>query len=77
MLNKTIVTAAALAVAACANAQTVNPWPALARADLDFVYQTLRDDHPGAIDQENGAFRAWMDKGYAQACEWYAQQPPG
>jgi hypothetical protein len=44
-----------------------NPWSQLARTDLDFVYKTLQENHPAAIDQENPAFKAWLERGYGEA----------
>lgn len=57
----------ALLLAACSAAHAASPWAELAKADLDFVYQTVRADHPGMVDQDNPYFRAWAEKGYAQA----------
>lgn len=57
----------ALLLAACNAAQSASPWAELAKADLDFVYQTVRADHPGMVDQDNPYFRAWAETGYAQA----------
>lgn len=59
--------AGALLLAACSAAHAASPWAELAKADLDFVYQTVRADHPGMVDQDNPYFRAWAEKGYAQA----------
>lgn len=44
-----------------------NHWPALAKTDLDFVYQTIAANHPGAIDSQNPYFKEWMERGYAEA----------
>ena len=44
-----------------------NPWPQMARTDLDFVYKTLQDNHPGAIDKANPSFKQWMERGYTAA----------
>ncbi|WP_374583351.1 S41 family peptidase [Pseudoduganella sp.] len=57
----------ALLLAACSAAQAASPWADLAKADLDFVYQTVRADHPGMVDPDNPYFRAWAEQGYAQA----------
>ncbi|XLZ68255.1 S41 family peptidase [Massilia sp. SR12] len=57
----------ALLLAVCGAAHSASPWAELARADLDFVYQTVRADHPGMVDQANPYFRAWAEQGYAQA----------
>ncbi len=45
------------------------PWPAVAREDLAFVQASLRDNHPGAIDEENPDFRVWLEQGYRQALD--------
>lgn len=67
MLNKVLM-AALLAAAIPAHAGTYpNHWPSVARTDLDFMYHTLRDNHPGAIDQRNPYFKEWLEKGYAAA----------
>lgn len=44
-----------------------NHWPALARTDLDFIYRTLQENHPGAIDAQNPYFKKWMEQGIVQA----------
>jgi hypothetical protein len=56
----------AILIAATAQAQA-NPWPQMAKSDLDFVYKTLQENHPGAIDKENPAFKQWLERGYAAA----------
>lgn len=63
MLNKFLL---ATLIATTAQAQA-NPWPQMARSDLDFVYKTLQENHPGAIDKENPAFKEWLERGYAAA----------
>jgi len=68
-MHKIVLAAAVVSgslIAASAHAAP-NLWPALARADLDAVHQAIADNHPGVIDRENPAFKAWMDKGYAEA----------
>lgn len=45
---------------------STNPWQQLAKADLDFVYQTLKDNHPGVIDEQNPDFNLWLEQGYQQ-----------
>ncbi|MFL6657415.1 MAG: S41 family peptidase [Massilia sp.] len=39
----------------------------MARADLDFVHRTLQENHPGAIDSADPAFRRTMEEGYRVA----------
>ncbi|MDP4535775.1 S41 family peptidase [Alkalimonas collagenimarina] len=46
---------------------TANPWQQLAKTDLDFVYQNLKDNHPGVIDELNPGFNHWLEQGYQQA----------
>lgn len=54
-------------------ADTPSPWATLAQADLDFVQQSIRDNHPGPVDKENAYFRAWLERGYAEASAQAAQ----
>ncbi|MDQ2077280.1 S41 family peptidase [Marinimicrobium sp. ABcell2] len=42
-------------------------WSNVATQDLDFIYQLARDNHPGAIDEQNPAFREYMETGYQTA----------
>jgi hypothetical protein len=44
-----------------------NAWQELAKADLDFIYQHVKANHPGAIDQHNPEFGHWLEQGYQQA----------
>lgn len=44
-----------------------NAWPTTARADLAFIDKTLRDNHPGSIDEQNPAFGQWLERGREQA----------
>ncbi|UTY56759.1 S41 family peptidase [Massilia sp. erpn] len=54
-------------------ADNISPWSALAKADLDFVQQSIRDNHPGPVDKENAYFKAWLERGYAEASAQAAQ----
>ena len=67
MRNKLLL--AALLVASAPSQATLYPnyWTDVARTDLDFVYRTLKDNHPGAIDRQNPYFLAWMEQGYLAA----------
>ena len=68
MLNKLLLATLFGLCAGAAHAQTYpNHWPQVAKNDLDFVYNTLRADHPGAIDKQNPAFKKWMERGYVHA----------
>lgn len=65
MLKKVLL---GMLVATGVHAQTVtNHWPQMAQTDLDFVYRTLQENHPGALDKENPYFKDWMERGYAAA----------
>lgn len=46
-----------------------SPWQQLAKADLDFIYQNLKDNHPGVIDKQNPEFNQWLENGYRQAVD--------
>lgn len=68
MFNKVLLSTLFALCAGAAHAQTYpNHWPQVAKTDLEFVYNTLRADHPGAIDKQNLAFKEWMERGYMQA----------
>jgi hypothetical protein len=43
------------------------PWQQMAQADLAFIRDTIAQHHPGPVDEENPAFRAWFEDGYEQA----------
>ena len=67
MLNKLLLASLLVASAPSQAAAYPNYWPQIARTDLDFVYHTLKDNHPGAIDAQNPYFKEWMEKGYSAA----------
>lgn len=53
---------------ACMAAHAGEPdWAAAARADIESVYATLRDNHPGPVDPLNRQFAQWLEEGRAQA----------
>jgi hypothetical protein len=52
---------------AAAKDKTPAEWQAIARADLDAVRDTVKAAHPGWIDEQNPAFRAWTEQGYLEA----------
>jgi Peptidase family S41 len=58
---------AVLASCATKRERTEADWQALAKADLDAVYQTIKDVHPGAIDELNPRFNDWVEQGYREA----------
>ncbi|MBB3122354.1 S41 family peptidase [Pseudoduganella violacea] len=75
MLKKALL-ASVFALAALPHARAADsaaPWSALAKADLDFVQQSIRDNHPGPLDKENAYFKAWLERGYAEASAQAAQ----
>lgn len=43
-----------------------NPWTELAITDLKQIYQTVKADHPGAVDDQNPYFKAWLEQGYRE-----------
>lgn len=67
MINKFLIASLLVGSAPVQATTYPNYWPDVAKTDLDFVYQTLKDNHPGAIDQQNPYFKAWLEKGYAVA----------
>lgn len=67
MLNKFLIASLLAASAPVLAATYPNHWPDIARTDLDFVYQTLKDNHPGALDKQNPYFTEWLEKGYSAA----------
>lgn len=42
-------------------------WSALAHQDLQFIYQKLLANHPGAIDNDFPEFKTWLEQGYQEA----------
>ncbi|OAI19478.1 MULTISPECIES: S41 family peptidase [Methylomonas] len=42
-------------------------WSAVAKADLDFVYETIKAAHPGVLEHSDVAFQAWLHQGYSKA----------
>ena len=54
-----------LACAAEAKSQDVKAvdWAAAAQTDIEAVYTTLRDNHPGPPDPESRRFAAWLEDG--------------
>jgi hypothetical protein len=66
---------AACALCGCASMPTPTPtrddaaayWQALATDDLAAMRAAIVDAHPGAIDDRNPAFNAWVERGYREA----------
>ncbi len=71
MLNKILKRLCIISstLAACHAVATPEPnaWQQLAKADLDFLYQQVKANHPGVIDQQNPEFGDWLEQGYQQA----------
>ncbi len=42
-------------------------WPEMTLRELDAVHATLAAAHPGAIDEQNPAFRDWLERGWREA----------
>jgi len=43
-----------------------NPWAQIAQTDLTYIYQTVKANHPGAIDDQNLYFSQWLEQGYRE-----------
>lgn len=56
-----------LGLVVAAHAGAASLWPDSTRADLAFIYKTLQENHPGTVDDQNGSFGAWLDRGMAEA----------
>lgn len=52
-----------------ARASTEFDWAAAARQDIEAIHDTLRDNHPGTVDNANPAFANWLKEGRARALE--------
>ncbi|MBL0939998.1 MAG: hypothetical protein IBJ03_13980 [Gemmatimonadaceae bacterium] len=46
-------------------AQARFDWASLAMKDIEGIHETLRDNHPGAVDPERLHFRDWLTRGRA------------
>lgn len=42
-------------------------WPETAVADVDYIYQTIKQSHPGYLDNENLGFPALLESAYSNA----------
>lgn len=42
-------------------------WSKLTKDDLENIYVTLKNNHPGYVDENNSYFREWMEAGYLEA----------
>jgi hypothetical protein len=48
---------------------SANGWGALLHADIEVMHGTLLENHPGPVDDQNSAFRDWLEGGRRQALE--------
>lgn len=46
---------------------SANPWSDLVNQDLDFVYQTISENHPGPVDIQNSWFKKHLEDGFKLA----------
>ncbi len=46
---------------------TNTSWKHTFKKDLQAVYDTLTENHPGFYDDQNPAFKEWLTNGYQQA----------
>lgn len=78
VIAATVLAGSAAAVPARAqDSSHVGDWAAAYRTDLEWIYRTLLDNHPGAIDPANPAFRAALEAGHAQARQARVTTEPG
>lgn len=65
MTTRKVAALFALSFSAISAAQS--PWQGLIEGDINSIYQTLKDNHPGYLDEENPYFKRWLEKGYQEA----------
>ena len=63
LLASVALLASVLVPALARGASPTNDWSADARRDLTAMHDLIRDNHPGPVDDQDRAFRAWMDAG--------------
>ena len=44
-----------------------SPWIDIALADIDAIYQLIRENHPGPVDEQNPGYRKSMESNYQEA----------
>ncbi len=44
-----------------------SPWVDIALADIDAIYQLIKNNHPGPVDEQNPAYRKSMESNYQKA----------
>ena len=49
------------------NLSAKSAWSQLAEHDINFIYDTVKANHPGYLDNDNPYFRTWLESGYADA----------
>ena len=40
------------------------PWIDIALADIDAIYQLIKENHPGPVDEQHPAYRKSMESNY-------------
>lgn len=76
MVGRLLIGGLVIAVAMGAFAlltRTERDWRQAALDDVDFMYEVLRDGHPGPVDQNNPGFAELLDRQYTLARTWAEQ----
>jgi hypothetical protein len=50
-----------------ASEERESPWIDIALADIDAIYQLIKENHPGPVDEENPGYRKNMESNYQKA----------
>jgi hypothetical protein len=50
-----------------ASEERKSPWADIALADIDAIYQLIKENHPGPVDEQNPAYRIDMESNYQEA----------
>jgi hypothetical protein len=50
-----------------ASEERKSPWADIALADIDAIYQLIKENHPGPVDEQNPAYRENMENNYQEA----------
>lgn len=68
VLRRSYIILLALIIIGFAITLDFRSWRDVAAEDLRFVYETIKEAHPGVIDSENPSFvTGWMEEGYKKA----------
>ena len=51
----------------CGCADKTNPWPAMAKTDLDYIKRMVEENHPGYVDPDNPQFKIQLEQSYQNA----------